>query len=108
MLLDAAVPGFNLGVDDADGRTVVLAEGELDGFTAPLLRETLHGLVGDHVKLVIDLAGVTFLDSTALGVLLGAQQQLEARGGNVVLRGPTSSVRRVLEVTGLETAFVIG
>ena len=85
---------------------VVFAEGDLDIDTAPTLRELLSELIGrGDVELVVDVRDVAFMDSTGLGVLVGAVKRARAAGGNLVLRHPTRHIRRVLEVTGLTNVF---
>jgi anti-anti-sigma factor len=78
--------------------TTVLAEGEIDKATAPLLRDCLTELRGD---VVLDLAALEFLDSTGLGVLIRANRNLEETGGTLRVRDPQPQVRRVLDITGL-------
>ena len=92
--------GQNLSLDvrrDGDSITV-LAEGEIDKATAPMLRDCLTALQGD---VVVDLTALEFLDSTGLGVLIGANRALELGGGTLRLRAPQPQVRRVLDITGL-------
>ena len=92
--------GQNLSLDvrrDGDSITV-LAEGEIDKATAPILRDCLTELQGD---VVLDLAALEFLDSTGLGVLIRANRTLEQTGGTLRVRAPQPQVRRVLDITGL-------
>lgn len=85
------------------GQAVVAVQGELDLFTAPRLHEALVQAIalGAH-SVVADLADVTFIDSTALGVLIDASKQLRVCDGSLAIAGPNGSVRRVLELTGLD------
>jgi anti-sigma B factor antagonist len=55
--------------------------------------------------IVLDLSQLTFIDSTGLGVLVGAQRRARETGGEVRLAGAAPGVQRVLEVTGLDTVF---
>jgi anti-sigma B factor antagonist len=103
------IPGsLQLSVSEEGGRAVVVAQGELDLYTSPRLREVLTGRIdaGDR-HLVIDLAGVTFVDSTALGVLVSALKRVTAEDGVLELRAPTPSARKVLEITGLNRVFTV-
>ena len=90
----------------ADGVVLVAVHGEHDIATAPGLRAAIEeGLAGaQHV--VVDLTPATFVDSTVLGVLLGAREraQEEELGYAVVFEpaGGDPAVRRILEVTGLD------
>lgn len=95
---------MRLGADTWDdrGRTVVELSGELDLFTAPLLRDVLLGLSGDgKYFLAVELSGLAFLDSSGLGVLIGAAKRSNAGGGGLCLAGARENVIRVLRITGL-------
>ena len=79
---------------------VLQVEGELDIGSADALREALDAAEsqgGDVVR--VDAAGVRFLDSTALGVLLASAQRLSARGGRLELMNVSPAVRRILDMT---------
>lgn len=74
--------------------------------TAPGLRERLHGLLAEETqKLVVDLDDVGFLDSTALGVLVGALKRARSEGGDVRIVCTQPRVRKVFEITRLDSAF---
>jgi anti-sigma B factor antagonist len=91
---------------DTSGETAVLRiSGEVDISTAPQLRERLQQL--DSRSVVVDLSAMTFFDSTGLGVLVGAFKRLREGGGDLVLRAPTRSTRKVLELTGLSQVVTI-
>ena len=91
-----------------DGVGVVRLTGEVDMYTAPQLKESMLGLIdGGAAKVVIDLSGVTFIDSTALGVLIGGVRRLHAAGGAMALVVATRPVGRVLSITGLDRVFAI-
>jgi anti-sigma B factor antagonist len=82
--------------------------GELDLAVAPWLRDQLDALfVGGATSFVVDMSGVTFLDSTALGVLVGALNQCKELGGQVHLVLTEPQVLRVLRITGLADAFTL-
>lgn len=83
---------------------VVRVSGELDAFSAPGLRDMLSRPGSDHV--VVDLRSVTFLDSTGLGVLVGALKRLRRHDGSLkVVAGRGGRVRRLFELTNLASAF---
>ena len=82
--------------------TVVHPGGEVDVFTAPLLREFLLQLVEDGTrKLVVDLSEVSFLDSTGLAVLVGVWQRLRYHEGSFALAGANPRISQVLHTTRL-------
>ena len=81
--------------------------GELDLADAPALRDALRGAVERSPRrLVVDLAEVTFIDSTALGVLIEARSRLSDRNG-FRLAAPGLETRRALEVSGLDRHFSV-
>lgn len=91
-----------------DGVPVVTVRGEVDFGTAPRLRELLvsTAMEGNH-QVVVDLGAVEFLDSTGLGVLVGALKRYRTLGGDLHLVISTSRIRSVFELTGLTNAFSI-
>jgi anti-sigma B factor antagonist len=87
---------------------VVSVTGEVDSFTAPALEQELEWVLGDGASnAVVDLAGVGFIDSTGLRVLLKALPRFEQRGGRLVLVSDDRRVLRTLEITGLDRKFVL-
>jgi len=95
---------MRLGAESWDdrGRTVVELNGELDLFTAPLLRDVLLGLTSDgKYFLAVELSSLAFLDSSGLGVLIGAAKRANAGGGGLCLAGARENVLKVLRITGL-------
>lgn len=86
-------------------RDILLARprGELDLGVADALREALEGALGENAvrHLVINLARVSFIDSSGLGVILGRYKRLAGAGGRVSLVGAQPQVRRILELSGL-------
>jgi anti-sigma B factor antagonist len=78
--------------------TVIAVSGELDVATAPELHDTLNRTDGEPVHL--DLSGVSFIDPAGLRVLLTAKRDIDARGGQLVIRNPSWQVRRIARVSG--------
>jgi anti-sigma B factor antagonist len=92
-------------VERDGGAVVVRLAGELDLHNAELVRAALLDSAAEAPeRLVVDLAEVEFLDSTALGVLIEAQRKLED-GRVFLLAAPGLEARRALEVTGLDRHF---
>ena len=93
--------------DGLDLPTLVV-EGELDLAVAPWLRDQLDALyVGGADSVVVDLSAATFLDSTALGVLVSALNRSRERGGIVHLVVQEPQILRVLTITGLQEEFAL-
>ncbi len=86
-----------------DEVVVIMVVGEIDASTAPLLRDACCEAAAVSHRLVIDAAGVTFMDCSALHVLIATQQREDTT--TVVLRNASGQVWRLLEITGLATRF---
>ena len=92
-----------------DSWPVVKVSGEIDIQTSPVLDGRLRNVFGEGVtSIVIDLADVTFLDSTGLSVLVAGLNRCQGVGGTVRLVSLRPNVRRVLEITGLTDVFQVG
>ena len=90
------------------GRTVVEVGGEIDVYTAPVLRERLNDLVGEgHHHLIVDMQTVDFLDSTGLGVLVGGLKRVRAHDGSLHLVCTQEKILKVFRITGLTKVFPI-
>lgn len=105
----AGSDNFSLSFSREDGGVVVGVAGELDCATAAVLDERLQDLLADqgNLRIVIDLADMTFVDSSGLSVLVATYQGLRARGGELSLRRPRPSTRKVFEITGLSRVLPI-
>jgi anti-sigma B factor antagonist len=84
--------------DDVDGTLVLV--GEIDSHTAPALAERLSEA---PETLVIDLAGVSFIDSSGLRILVEAHQARLDADASLTLRSPSAAVQRLLEISGLSS-----
>lgn len=93
---------------ELDERTsVVSAEGELDLSTAPRLKwMLLDSLQTEDARLVADLSRVNFMDSTALGVLVGVQRKL-GEGARLAVVCTSERVLQIFEFSGIDNAFAI-
>jgi anti-sigma B factor antagonist len=87
---------------------VVTVSGEVDVETSPVLEERLTSVLDRGLSSIrIDLADVTFLDSTGLSVLISGLKRCRAAGGELRLLSPRPNVRKVLEITGLTDVFQV-
>jgi anti-sigma B factor antagonist len=87
---------------------VVTLTGEVDLAVAPNLQEQLDQLIAQgHTTIVVDLLDATFLDSTALGVLVGTLEECRGTGGELHLLITEPRIIKVLEITGLADTFPI-
>jgi anti-sigma B factor antagonist len=91
---------------DVLGLPTLEVTGELDLAVAPWLRDQLAALfIGGAISIVVDLSRATFLDSTALGVLVQTLNQSRELGGQVHLIVQEPQILRVLNITGLDVEF---
>lgn len=87
---------------------IIALEGEVDVYTAPQLKQQMISLLEEGAReVVVDLSRVDYLDSTALGVLIGGLKRLREMDGNLALVCPSPRIRRVFEITGLDKIFDI-
>ena len=97
---------LGLEVSERGGWVVLAVTGEVDVATAPRLRERLVSLVADgHHRIVVDLDGVDFLDSTGLGVLVGALKRVRTHDGELALVCTKPRILKGFEITGLTRVF---
>ena len=97
-----------IDVETHEGWDVVRVSGEIDIRTAPELRDVLAGVLDTGAeRVVVDLEGVEFLDSTALSVMVGAHKRLVRKGSGLVLVCTRDPILRVLTVTGLSRVFIV-
>jgi anti-sigma B factor antagonist len=95
------------GVERVDGATVVRLAGELDLYNAADVREALLAACDETPeRLVIDLAAVTFVDSTVLGVFVEGRSRV-ADKSTFALAAPGAETRRALELSGLDRHFAV-
>ena len=89
---------------------VVIATGEIDLYTAPKLQADLASIIdgaGPAARIVVDMSGVAFCDSTGMNVLLSCLRQVRERGGELELAAPRPAVKKILQVTGLDAVFTV-
>lgn len=94
--------------EDVGTLTVVQVAGEIDVASADRLRERV-GLVlsRGRTDLVVDLTGVTFMDSTGLGLLVGTLKRVRLAGGRLQLVVDSERLLKVFRITGLTSVFTI-
>lgn len=98
-LLDVRLSVSRFGADSF----VVAVAGELDMYTATPLREKLEEVLDEGGQnVLVDLTGVSFLESTTLGVLLDAAKRLRSTSGQLVLVADDARLTRVFRIAGLE------
>lgn len=94
---------FSVLSDEYDGCVTLHVYGDVDLATGPLLEECVAAAEADAPpRLVLNLRGVTFMDSTGLGLILRSLRRAQAQGRELALAGVPSQPRRLLAVTGVD------
>ena len=89
-----------------DDTHVIAVAGEIDLFTAPEFKQRVMTPIAagiDHV--IVDLTETTFIDSSSLGVLIGAHRRLKSRGGMLVVACNSEAIVKTFRITGLDGVF---
>ena len=100
--------GLTVSTRDEDGCAVLIVSGEIDLYSATVLRDAVHKLIArGRVRLVVDLTDVDFCDSTGLGVFVGAYKRTRACGGTLRVVCVSSHLLGMLRITGLAKVFPV-
>lgn len=87
----------------SDGLVVLAPQGKLNLITAPSVKTRIDDLVKEgSARVIVDLSGVGFIDSSGLGALIGSLKSARQAGGDVRIAGPGEQVRAVLKLTNLD------
>ena len=99
---------FEITASHANNRATVFVRGQLDPRTAPHLDTCLRQLLAAGCgRIVIDLGAVNLLRASGFEVLFHVAKRSQRDGTEVILRAPSLSTRRLLQITGLITAFAV-
>ncbi len=91
-----------------DETHLVAVTGEIDLFTAPEYKQRMSEPIdAGRTNLIVDLTGTTFIDSSSLGVLIGAHRRLKLRGGSLVVVCENEAIVKTFRITGLDGVFTL-
>ena len=94
--------------DLGDGVATVAVAGEVDLYTAPALKQAIGDAIDQGARnVLVDLSRTTFIDSTTLGVLMGAVKRLRPAGGELAIACSDPNVRKIFAITLLDRIFAI-
>ena len=93
--------------DDSGVRILELREDSLDASNVRAFRELADALIGEHRHVVLDMAGVRFIDSSGLGALIASLRRLNGRDGDLVLCEMSRTVRALFELMRMHRVFKI-
>ncbi len=107
-MTETADPLLTVDATAEPGTVVLTLRGELDPHTAPIFDDHVRrALDAGATTVIVDLAALSFIDSSGLRSVIGAHKTLEERGGTLVLRSPRSTTQRLLDVTGLTELLTV-
>ncbi|MEM7244200.1 MAG: STAS domain-containing protein [Acidobacteriota bacterium] len=93
---------------EVDAATVIAVEGEVDLYSSPQMREALLAAIkAGSARVVVDLTGVSYMDSSGIATLVEALGGLREKGRALVLAGLRPRVREVFEIAKLQTVFTL-
>lgn len=97
--------GFGLETSADQEVLLVRLKGELDLAAAERIRSELDQKIGSNNTrhLLLDLSGVTFIDSSGIGVILGRYRRLANSGGRLGILRPQPQVKRILDIAGVSS-----
>jgi anti-sigma B factor antagonist len=99
---------LNISVRRGADRTTIALTGELDVSSAADLQTTVEQEVGaGYPDLNLDLADLTFIDSSGLSALVAANERCQSAGGKMTVCAPSRQVTKALQITGLDGVFTI-
>ena len=91
-----------------EGVHLVAVAGEIDLFTAPEFKQRMAAPIdAGRANVIVDLTATTFIDSSSLGVLIGAHRRLKLRGGALVVVCDNEAIVKTFRITGLDGVFTL-
>ncbi|MBO4755559.1 MAG: STAS domain-containing protein [Bacteroidales bacterium] len=99
---------MTVDIKELDGKTVVTVTGELDTLTSEAFQKELDPIMGkDTPRIEIDMAGVNYIASKGLRVILALAQSISPKGGKLTVVNLTPAVRMVFDMSGFSSMFVV-
>ena len=98
---------FDVGKEKSGSEVMITLKGVLDTPAAPMLTEALADAIEGTTKLTFDFAGLEYLTSAGLRVLLEAQQNMDDNGGEMILKNVSDDIMEVFELTGFDDVLTI-
>ncbi|HEY3269090.1 MAG TPA: STAS domain-containing protein [Armatimonadota bacterium] len=99
-------PRLETQIRNVGGVPIIDVSGEIDLYTAPVFKRALNQTIDDgHHDIVVNMAEVSYMDSSGFGTLLGITKRVRPDGGTVNLIGCNDAIHRMLKITRLNTVF---
>lgn len=94
--------------ENSENVAKVVISGEIDIYTAQQFKEKLYRIVDSSSKdVVIDCSGLDYIDSTGLGIFVGALKKARLADRNISLENIKDNIRKLFNITGLDKLFII-
>jgi anti-sigma B factor antagonist len=97
---------FAVRIEVIDRTAICHIQGEADSYSAPALREAMVGLSA-YRRVIVDLAGMPFIDSAGLGALIAGARRIHAANGAIVICSARRNVHRLLNAIGMDRVMPI-
>lgn len=99
---------IKIDVQDKEYCNILSVHGDVDVYTSPKVKEAINALIEKEVfSIVVNLEDVRYVDSTGLGVLIGALKRLKEHNGSIVLVCTNPQIKKIFQITGLVKIFSI-
>lgn len=99
---------LNLREEYSEQAAKIVVSGEIDIYTAQQFKEKLYHTVDSSEKdLIIDCSELKYIDSTGLGIFVGALKKTKLTGRNITLENIRDNIRKLFNITGLDKLFII-
>ena len=95
---------MNIDIKSEKGTAIAVLKGEIDHHSVKTARAELDSFIINMQPdvLAMDMSGITFMDSSGIGLIMGRQKLMKECGGSLEVRGPQPGIRRVLKLAGIE------
>jgi len=102
------VNNMSYSYDANDGRWIVQLKGDIDIYSAPRFKEVINAAFEEKtVDLSLDCSELNYMDSTGLGVLIGALKRMKEHEKNIYIKNLKPNVRKLFNITGLDKIFIL-
>ncbi len=99
---------INIETEELGACSVINVHGDIDVYSSPKVKETINALIEKEAyKIIINLEDIRYIDSTGLGVLIGALKRVKEHGGNITVVCSNPQIKKVFTITGLVKIFGI-
>ncbi len=99
---------IKVDIKEGEGCNILNVCGDVDVYTSPKVKESINALIEKEIyNIVVNLEDVRYVDSTGLGVLIGALKRVKEHNGNIVLVCTNPQIKKIFQITGLVKIFSI-